>query len=99
MSANYIEFLNNPERRKKEYRDYFNLYINVPNENNLRKKEDLAMKKIREIRTATKCYQASANQYWQLSARGKSYELWDETNLLRRILTIPCKRVLWVFPF
>ena len=57
------------------------------------------MEKFKAIETATKRIEAGINQYWIKSARGGSWQLWDETELLRCIKVIPAKRVFWIIPY
>ena len=57
--------------------------------------------KARILVTATKELHALDGQYFVLSARGKSWELWNEGGAMalpHRVTTIPRKRVLWVVP-
>ena len=56
------------------------------------------MEKIKRITTARRTYEADTGQYWVKSQRGRSYELWDERNELRRVFRIPAKRVFLVRP-
>ena len=56
------------------------------------------MEKIKRIITARRTFEADTGQYWVKSQRGRSYELWDERNELRRVFRIPAKRVFWVTP-
>lgn len=52
------------------------------------------------VTTGHRMLETIGDQFWQLSERGKSWELWGtEENLLRRFCRIPRRRVLWVIPF
>lgn len=57
------------------------------------------MEKMQAITTKTMTIEATKGQYWIKSARGKAWELWDETGLLKRVARIPTKRVYWVIPY
>ncbi len=57
--------------------------------------------KAKVLMTATKELCALDGQYFILSARGKSWELWSEGGAMAlpyRVTSIPRKRVLWVVP-
>ena len=57
------------------------------------------MEKIKAINTKTIRFEATNGQYWIKSAHDKAYELWDETEMLKRVARIPAKRVFWVEPY
>ena len=50
---------------------------------------------IKAIQTATMVIFPSEGQYICKSARGKSYEIWQETPLML-VKRIPTKRVFWI---
>lgn len=52
--------------------------------------------KAKAISTKTIRFEATKNQYWIKSVRGKAWELWDETEMLKRVARIPVERVYWV---
>ncbi len=56
------------------------------------------MEKFKMIITKTLRIEATKDQYWIKSARGKAWELWDEVESLKRVARIPSKRVYWVIP-
>ncbi len=57
------------------------------------------MEKIKAIHTKTIRFEVTNGQYWLKSERGKSWELWDENEGLRRVKRIPSKMVFWIEPF